>query len=108
MDADTLNAVKSMAKNVLGQAVTSGVSNPHFGVAAFNPMLENAQQAIVPGSSAMYYYAWAGGLGTLSVSNFMVAWNLPTEHRVLKGVALTSGVLAAAAAYLNFQKARSR
>ena len=108
MDADTLNAVKNMAQNVLGQAVSSGVSNPHFGVAAFDPLLENAQQAVVPGSSAMYYYAWAGGLGTLSVSNFMVAWQLPTEHRVLKGLALTSGALAAAAAYLNFQKARSR
>jgi len=56
----------------------------------------------------MYHYTWAAGLGTVSVSNFMIAWRLPSSNRFLKGIALTTGVLSGAAAYLNVQKARTR
>ena len=104
MDTSTADMVRSAAVSVMGEAL----SNPRVSAQAFDTTLYDVQQAIVPGSSAMYHYAWAAGLGTMSVSNFMIAWNLPSSHRLLKGVALTTGVLSGAAAYLNVQKARTR
>jgi hypothetical protein len=56
----------------------------------------------------MYHYAWATGLGTVSVSNFMIAWHLPSSRKILRGIAVATGVLSGAAAYLNVQKARTR
>jgi hypothetical protein len=108
MNPATLSAVTSMAQGALGEALSSSLSNPSFNTEAFDASLQGAQQAVFPGSSAMYHYAWAAGLGTVSVSNFMIAWHLPSERRFLKGIALTTGVLSAAATYLNVQKARSR
>ena len=104
MDTATTDMVKSAAVSVVGEALT----NPRFSAQAFDATMHNVQQAVVPGSSAMYHYAWAAGLGTVSVSNFMIAWHLPTSQRFLKGIALTTGVLSGAAAYLNVQKARTR
>ena len=104
MDTSTADMVRSAAVSVMGEAL----SNPRVSAQAFDTTLYDVQQAIVPGSSAMYHYAWAAGLGTMSVSNFMIAWHLPSSHRLLKGVALTTGVLSGAAAYLNVQKARTR
>ena len=108
MNPATLSAVTTMAQGALGEALSSGLANPAFSAAAFDTSLQGAQQAVFPGSSAMYHYAWAAGLGTVSVSNLMIAWHLPSERRFLKGIALTTGVLSAAATYLNVQKARSR
>ena len=104
MEAPTMESVKSFASGVVGEAL----SNPRFSAQAFDTTLYNVQQAAVPGSSAMYHYAWAAGLGTVSVSNFMIAWHLPPDRRFLKGLALTTGILSGAAAYLNVQKARTR
>jgi hypothetical protein len=104
MNPETIESVKTVAAGVVGEAL----SNPRFSAQAFDATLYNVQQAAVPGSSAMYHYAWAAGLGTVSVSNFMIAWHLPSSHRFLKGVALATGVLSGAAAYLNVQKARTR
>jgi len=104
MNPETMDTVKSFATGVVGEAL----SNPRFSSQAFDATLYNVQQAVVPGSSAMYHYTWAAGLGTVSVSNFMIAWHLPSSHRFLKGIALTTGVLSGAAAYLNVQKARTR
>ena len=104
MNPETMDSVKSFASGVVGEAL----ANPRFSSQAFDATVYNAQQAVVPGSSAMYHYAWAAGLGTVSVSNFMIAWHLPSDRRLLKGVALATGVLSGAAAYLNVQKARTR
>lgn len=104
MNPETIESVKTVAAGVVGEAL----SNPRFSAQAFDATIHNVQQAVVPGSSAMYHYAWAAGLGTVSVSNFMIAWHLPSHRRFLKGVALATGVLSGAAAYLNVQKARTR
>ena len=108
MNPATLSAMTTMAQGALGEALSNSLSNPAFSADAFDTSLQGAQQAVFPGSSAMYHYAWAAGLGTVSVSNLMIAWHLPSERRFLKGIALTTGVLSAAATYLNVQKARSR
>lgn len=104
MNPETIESVKSAAMGVMGEALT----NPRVSAQAFDATLYNMQQAAIPGSSAMYHYAWAAGLGTVSVSNFMIAWHLPSDRRFLKGVALVTGVLSGAASYLNVQKARTR
>ena len=108
MNPATLSAMTTMAQGALGEALSNSLSNPAFSADAFDTSLQGAQQAVFPGSSAMYHYAWAAGLGTVSVSNLMIAWHLPSERRFLKGIALTTGVLSAAATYLNVQKASSR
>ena len=108
MNPATLSAMTTMAQGALGEALSSGLSNPSLSAAAFDTSLQGAQQAVFPGSSAMYHYAWAAGLGTVSVSNFMIVYHLPREQRFLRGMALMTGVLTATATYLNVQKARSR
>lgn len=108
IDEQTLGAVKEFAKNVAVDAIRAPLENPQISVAAFDRTLGGVQQAIAPGSSAMYHYAWAAGLGTLSVSNFFIAWHLPSERKLLKGVAVVTGITTGLAAYLNVQKARTK
>jgi len=108
IDSDTLGAVKEFAKNVAVDAIRTPFENPQISVDAFDRTLAGVQQAVVPGSSAMYHYAWAAGLGTVSVSNFAIAWHLPPEQKLLKGVAVVTGITTGLAAYLNVQKARSK
>jgi hypothetical protein len=38
----------------------------------------------------------------------MIAWHLPPERKLLKAVAVLTGVTSGLGAYLNVQKARSR
>lgn len=108
IDEQTLGAVKEFAKNVAVDALRTPLENPQVSVAAFDSTLGQVQQVIAPGSSAMYHYAWAAGLGTLSVSNFFIAWHLPAERKLLKGVAVVTGITTGLAAYLNVQKARTK
>ena len=108
IDEATLGAVKEFAKNVAVDAIKAPLANPEFSVSAFDSTLGDVQQAIAPGSSAMYHYAWAAGLGTVSVSNFMIAWHLPSDRKILRGVAVATGITAGLAAFLNVQKARSK
>ena len=103
-----LGQVKEFAKNVAVDALSRPLTNPEFSVRAFDSTLGDVQQAVVPGSSAMYHYAWAAGLGTVSVSNFMIAWHLPQDRKLLKAVAVLTGVTSGLGAFLNVQKARSR
>lgn len=102
-----LGMVKEFAKSVAVDAIKAPLENPQISVDAFDRTLAGVQQAVVPGSSAMYHYAWAAGLGTVSVSNFMIAWHLPSERKLLKGIAVVTGLTTGLAAYLNVQKARS-
>ncbi len=108
IDEATLGVVKEFAKNVAVDAIKAPLTNPELSVSAFDTTLGDVQQAVVPGSSAMYHYAWAAGLGTVSVSNFMIAWHLPPDRKILKGVALATGITTGLAAFLNVQKARSK
>lgn len=108
IDEQTLGAVKEFAKNVAVDAIRAPLENPQISVAAFDRTLGDVQQVISPGSSAMYHYAWAAGLGTVSVSNFFIAWHLPSERKLLKGVAVVTGITTGLAAYLNVQKARTK
>jgi hypothetical protein len=108
MNENTMNTMKTMATGAITEALGSAMSNPNINLRAFDSTVHNMQKAVVPGSSAMYHYAWATGLGTVSVSNFMIAWHLPSSRKILRGIAVATGVLSGAAAYLNVQKARTR
>jgi hypothetical protein len=108
LDEQTMGAVKEFAKNVAVDAIRAPLENPEVSVAAFDSTLGQVQQVIAPGSSAMYHYTWAAGLGTLSVSNFFMAWHLPPDRKILKGVAVVTGITTGLAAFLNVQKARSK
>jgi len=108
MYEQALGQVKEFAKNVAVDAISRPLSNPDLSARAFDSALSSAQGAVIPGSSAMYHYAWAAGLGTVSVSNFAIAWHLPSDQKILKAVAVATGLTSGLAAFLNVQKARTR
>jgi hypothetical protein len=99
-----------MAKDFAKSALSDALNNPatQEALQAAGDRLVTVQSAVVGGRppSAMHYYAWGVGLGTVSVVNLYAAYRLPAEDKLLKAYMVLSGLAAGAGAYVNFSRAR--
>jgi hypothetical protein len=103
------DGMKVMMANAARGALADALSNPttaEIAERAGDRLIAVQSAAAGRPPSAMTHYAWAAGLGTVSVLNFFTAYRLPSEDKWLKGYMLLTGVASGAGAYVNFNRAR--
>lgn len=103
------NPMVAMAADIAKGALADALSNPstaEIAQRASDRLVAVQSAAVGKPPSAMTHYAWAAGLGTVSVLNFFTAYRLPSEDKWLKGYMILTGLAAGAGSYVNFTRAR--
>jgi predicted NodU family carbamoyl transferase len=103
------DGMKELVSNAARGALADALTNPaaaEIAQRAGDRLVEVQAAAAGKAPSALAHYAWAGGLGTVSVLNFYTAYRLPSEDKWLKGYMVLTGLAAGAGAYVNFTRAR--